>query len=74
VINVGVREYDAADRHAKILRCFANTGSGSGKAGINESEPVVIPNQEAVDHAESGQTEQVFCFLNKLHAHPREIQ
>jgi len=74
MIDVHVREYNAADRRVQTSRYIADTQSGSGKASINESQPIVFPNQETIDHAETRQTEQVFCFLNKLHADPREIQ
>jgi len=74
MINVGVRENEAADRDAQSSRRSENAGNRSGKAGIHERESIVFSDQEAIDHAEASQTEQVLCFLYKLHTNPREIQ
>jgi hypothetical protein len=55
MINVSVRENDAADRRTHGSRCFAYAGRRSGEAGINERESMVFPDQEAVDHAQASQ-------------------
>jgi len=62
MINVGVCENDAADRSAQGSRCFAYAGRRSGEARINETEPIVFPDQKTIDHAEASQTEEVFWF------------
>ena len=64
MIDVGVCENDAADRSAHGSRCFAYAGRRSGEARINESEPIVFPDHETIDHAEASQAEEVFGFLN----------
>ena len=64
VIDVSVRENDVADRRAQGSRCFAYAGCRSGEAGVNESEPIVFPDQETIDHAEASQSEEVFGFLS----------
>jgi hypothetical protein len=74
VINVSVRKRDTADWRAHPSGRFAYAGRRTGKAGINEGESIVFPDQEAIDHPETSQTKEIFCFLNKVHAEPREIQ
>src|SRR5947207_7587722 len=56
MINVGVGESDAANRRAQGSCCFAYAGRRSGEAGIDESEPIVFPDQKTIDHAEASQT------------------
>jgi hypothetical protein len=59
MINVSVRENYAADWCAQTLRCFVDASGRASKAGINESEAIVFPDQEAIDHAEPSQAKQI---------------
>jgi hypothetical protein len=72
VIDVSVREKDAADWSAQALRCFADAGSRTGNAGVDQGETIVFPDQKTIDHAEASQADKILGFLNKLHTEPRE--
>ncbi len=74
MIKVSVRENDAADRRAKCPGNSKYAGRRPCKGGINESETIVFPDQEAIDHTETSQTEEIFGFPYKLHAIPCETQ
>ena len=53
MVNVGVCESDAADWRPKTSSRTKYAGRRSCKPGINESETIVFPDQEAIDHAET---------------------
>ena len=72
MINVGVCENYAADRRPKTSSRSKYAGRRSCKPGINESETIVFRNQEAIDHAETSQTDKIPGFLNKAHMIPCE--
>jgi hypothetical protein len=74
VINMSVRKYYAADWSAYALGRFAYVGRRSGNVGINESEAVIFPDEKTIDHTETSQTEEILCFLNKVHTIPSETQ
>ena len=73
MIDVGVRQHDAADWRTQTLCRFAYAGRRTGNASINERESIVFPDQETIDHAKACQTKEVFCFLIWLHTRTREL-
>ena len=53
VIDMSVRKHDATDWRSKTSSRSKYAGRRSCKPGINESETIVFPDQEAIDHAET---------------------
>jgi len=50
---MSVRKHDAADWRPKTSSRSKYAGRRSCKPAINESETIVFPDQEAIDHAET---------------------
>jgi hypothetical protein len=69
---MSVRKHDAADWRPKTWSRSKYAGRRSCKPGINESETIVFRDQEAIDHAETSQTDKIPGFLNKAHMIPCE--
>jgi len=74
VIDVRVCKGDMPDRGIQMLRSTEYLGRRASEVGVNKGEPIVFPDQEAVNHSKACQPKQTLGFLGEFHTGTGEIR
>src|SRR6188472_2603132 len=67
MVAVAVRERDAADRRARLLRGFEKRAAAAGHRAVDECEPVVLTDEKRVHETQPRELNQVRSELTRVH-------